>query len=48
MSNENIIWNIIDKLFTTNKNIFVNHHLDSYNDFFLKKYTIFSMKKILF
>lgn len=45
MSNENIIWNIIDKLFTTNKNIFVNHHLDSYNDFFFKKiYNIFNEK----
>ena len=34
MSNENIVWNIIDKLFKNNKNLLVTHHLDSYNDFF--------------
>ena len=45
MSNENIIWNTIDKLFTINKNILVNHHLDSYNDFFFNKiYNIFNEK----
>ena len=30
---DNIVWNIIDKFFSDNPNILVNHHLDSYNSF---------------
>ena len=31
---ETIIWNIIDKYFKNNTNVLVEHHLESYNDFF--------------
>ena len=29
-----ITWKVIDKLFKSNQNYLVKHHLDSYNDFF--------------
>jgi DNA-directed RNA polymerase II subunit RPB2 len=31
---EDISWKIIHKYFTDNPNNLVNHHLESYNDFF--------------
>ena len=31
---EELVWNILDKYFNDNPNALVNHHLESYNDFF--------------
>ena len=36
LENDKIIWSIIDKYFTDNKNILIKHHLDSFNQFFDK------------
>ena len=33
----NISWNIIDSMFKENPNIFVEHHISSYNTFFSSK-----------
>ena len=42
---ENIIWKIIDSYFQNNEKGFVNHHLESYNDFFQNGiYQIFKEK----
>ena len=40
---EEIIWNIIDKYFKENTHSLVEHHIESYNDFF--KYDIFKIFK---
>ena len=40
---ESITWNIIDKYFNDNPNILVEHHIESYNDFF--KHDIFKIFK---
>ena len=39
---------IIDKLFEDNPNLLVNHHLDSYNEFFLAGLRGSSGRRILF
>ena len=31
---ETVIWSIIDKYFKNNPNVLVEHHLESFNDFF--------------
>ena len=31
---ESIIWNLIDKYFKENPNCLVEHHLESFNDFY--------------
>ena len=42
---DEIVWNIIDKMFQDNPNFLVKHHLESYNDFFNNKiYNIFREK----
>ena len=44
-SYENLSWIIIDKYFKDNPDLFVRHHLDSYNDFINNKiYNIFKEK----
>ena len=41
---ETVIWSIIDKYFKNNPNVLVEHHLESFNDFFRN----FIMVKLLF
>ena len=43
--NDIVTWNIIDKYFSSDPNLLVSHHLDSYNDFFNNKiFNIFKEK----
>ena len=45
MDVQNFVWNIIDSHFKENEHCLVEHHLESYNDFFKKDiYRIFKDK----
>ena len=44
--NETVVWNLIDKFFKDNPGSLVEHHIESYNNFFSNDiYNIFKDKK---